>query len=616
MSRSKTHVSALLAQGLAACCLCMAAPCQAETLEFPGSPLKRSFDGVFSSLIPAAPSSNTVIVQSGSAARGVYGGFNSPSEQPATPAAAAGDAEGLGTAQANTVILLSGTISGAVGGWANGFSQRNSIVVSGGTLTGLLAGGLSYAPVTGNMVTVNAGTVRTNACGGVSRKGIALQNRVSIGGEASVLEATGGEGDAGAVRNAVFLWGGAVESGVAGGHSESGTAVGNEVAFHSGTVAGNVAGGLAEGLLASRNVVVLGSFAQANPPGCQGFVTGGQSAQGSAEHNAVVMHRGFVKGSVRGGAGAVLASSNKASVRGGSVAGEVAGGVSQRNASGNSVSISGGDVADAVGGRIAGDVKAPGGVAQMLGVDKAASIAQESPAPGQKEAGEREEARERDLREAHPEPGGEGRTARPKDRAKDRSEGKAPKDAKETKDKGPARACGNTVSVTGGRVLGNVTGGISEKGAATGNTVEVSSKATFSETGVLQGGIGRQAFEGNALEVSGPVKAGSARAFERWRFDMPPALGPCLHLAGTAVLGEKGRTTQIAILGTDPASPLPERFVLVRAEGGIDLGGGGLQASQEGIPHGGELFDCGFAVEGNELVATVRNVRKASEGAR
>ena len=45
MSRRKTHFSALLAQGLAAFALCMAAPCQAETLEYPGTPLKRSFDG-------------------------------------------------------------------------------------------------------------------------------------------------------------------------------------------------------------------------------------------------------------------------------------------------------------------------------------------------------------------------------------------------------------------------------------------------------------------------------------------------------------------------------------------------------------------------------------------
>ena len=643
MSRRMTQLSALLAQGLAACALCMAAPCQAETLEFPGSPLKRSFDGIFSSLIPDAPSSNTVIVregaipgrvyggsakgegtvsgntvivQSGSATRGVFGGFNSPSENPALPKEKLEDAEGLGTAQANTVILLSGTISGAVGGWANGFAQRNGIVVSGGTLTGLLAGGLSYAPVTGNMVTINAGTVKTNACGGVSRTGMAFQNRVSIGGEAVVLEATGGEGSGGAVRNAVFLWGGAVEGGVAGGHSDSGTAVGNEVAFHAGTVGGHVAGGIAEDLLASRNIVVLGSPVKADPPDCHGFVTGGQSGEGPAEHNAVIMHRGFVAGNLRGGAGASFASGNKAAVRGGAVAGEVAGGVSLHQASDNSVAIDGGDVADAVGGRIADDVEAPGDVARMLGVDKAASIAQDKAAPEEKAARAREEARERKLREAHPEPGAtssaKAAPRQPKPKKKDKSRAPGSPGAQETEHKGPARACGNTVAVTGGRVLGSVTGGISEKGVATGNTVELGSKASFGEACVLQGGVGKEAFEGNALEVEGQVKAGSARAFERWRFDRPPATEACLQLAGKAVLGEKGRTTQIAILDVDPATPLPERFVLVRAEGGIDLAGGSLQASQEGIVHGAELFDCDFAVEGNELVARVRNVRKAA----
>ena len=75
MSRHMTQLSALLAQGLAACALCMAAPCQAETLEFPGSPLKRSFDGIFSSLIPDAPSSNTVIVREGAIPGRVYGGY-------------------------------------------------------------------------------------------------------------------------------------------------------------------------------------------------------------------------------------------------------------------------------------------------------------------------------------------------------------------------------------------------------------------------------------------------------------------------------------------------------------------------------------------------------------
>lgn len=633
MSRRKTHFSALLAQGLAAFALCMAAPCQAETLEYPGPPLKRSFDGIFSSLIPGAPSSNTVIVrdgaipgrvyggsakgedtvsgntvifQNGSATRGVFGGFNSPSEAPAVSkeqAAGSSDAsEGLGSAEANTVILLSGTISGAVGGWANGFAQRNSIVVSGGTLTGLVAGGLSYAPVTGNMVTINAGTVKANACGGVSKSGMAFQNRVSIGGEAVVRKATGGEGMGNAVRNAVFIWGGALEGDCSGGHSDKGMAVSNEVAFHAGTAGGHVAGGIAEELLASRNTVVLGYPVRAAALECQGFVTGGQSGQGSAEWNSVVMHRGVVAGSLRGGAGAQQATDNMATVRGGSVAGEVSGGVSLHKACDNSVAISGGSVADVVGGRIASDVRAPGSASGMLGADSGID-AQDKASPEQ-EAARAQEDLERLVREGHPVPAARSR-AKPREKAKDKTREQAPKDSS------PAMACDNTVAVTGGRVLGSVTGGISDKGIATGNTVHVASKASFGEACVLQGGVGKEAFEGNSLEVEGPVKAGSARAFEIWSFAMPPAGEPCLQLAGKAVLGEKGRTTQIAILGADPASPLPERFVLVRAQAGIDLAGGRLQASQEGIAHGTELFDCDFAVEGDELVAIVKNVRKA-----
>ena len=94
MSRRMTQLSALLAQGLAACALCMATPCQAETLEFPGSPLKRSFDGIFSSLIPDAPSSNTVIVREGAIPGRVYGG----------------SAKGEGTVSGNTGTLYAGGI--------------------------------------------------------------------------------------------------------------------------------------------------------------------------------------------------------------------------------------------------------------------------------------------------------------------------------------------------------------------------------------------------------------------------------------------------------------------------------------------------------------------------
>ena len=183
-SHRKTKVHSLALAALAAlCALSVPAPSPADQIEYPPAQLKRSFDGIFSSLIPDTPSPNQVIIRNGSIpgrvyggsakgegtvsgnsvvvlggsiARGVAAGFNSPSENPTD----CKDGQQTGRAISNAILVLGGTVSGAVAGWSNGPALGNTVTVAGGSITGTLAGGLAYAQASGNQVFLSGGPQR------------------------------------------------------------------------------------------------------------------------------------------------------------------------------------------------------------------------------------------------------------------------------------------------------------------------------------------------------------------------------------------------------------------------------------------------------------------------
>ena len=240
-------------------------------------------------------------------------------------------------------------------------------------------------------------------------------------------------------------------------------------------------------------------------------------------------------------------------VESGTVQGEVTGGEGTSQAVDNTVRLSGGSVQDVTGGRVTDREHVLGHVNQIFGQDP--------------------------------------------------EENEEPQDSSGTQ----KLASRNQVIISGGSVFGSVTGGISESGSATDNTVVISENATLSDSTVLSGGDAPTTFSGNVLEVSGAIMANSIRNFETIRFASPAMEGGCLILSGKAVLSAKGQTAKIVVSQLASGAKLPESFVLIHAEDGIDLGGGSFTKKQPGVRHGASSVTLLYSLsrDGRDLIATV-----------
>lgn len=101
--------------------------------------------------------------------------------------------------------------------------------------------------------------------------------------------------------------------------------------------------------------------------------------------------------------------------------------------------------------------------------------------------------------------------------------------------------------------------------------------------------------------------ANSIRNFETIRFASPAMEGGCLILSGKAVLSAKGQTAKIVVSQLASGAKLPESFVLIHAEEGIDLGGGSFTKKQPGVRHGASSVTLLYSLsrDGRDLIATV-----------
>ena len=389
--------------------------------------------------------------------------------------------------------------------------------------------------------------------GAIARKGLADGNHVTISEGADALAVTGGIGESGAMGNSVLVIGGTLKGDATGGASRQGTAGGNQIILHGGQIGGSILGGHSADRAAMHNNVFLVPAPGGTPIVCQGDISGGQSDKGTAEHNGVRMGSGMVYGSIFGARGSDRASSNHVDVESGTVQGEVTGGEGTSQAVDNTVRLSGGSVQDVTGGRVTDREHVLGHVNQIFGQDP--------------------------------------------------EENEEPQDSSGTQ----KLASRNQVIISGGSVFGSVTGGISESGSATDNTVVISENATLSDSTVLSGGDAPTTFSGNVLEVSGAIMANSIRNFETIRFASPAMEGGCLILSGKAVLSAKGQTAKIVVSQLASGAKLPESFVLIHAEDGIDLGGGSFTKKQPGVRHGASSVTLLYSLsrDGRDLIATV-----------
>ena len=308
---------------------------------------------------------NTVTVSGGTVNGNAYGGYAGSY----TPQGSQG-----GTVKGNTVTASGGTITGnAYGGYAEaGVVTDNTLEVkksetASGTITGNAYGGYAETGnaignhfkmedgVVGTAYTGSVDEVDESYYGGYSSYGSANENTVDISGGAIHGSVNGGwaegsrdnndnpaKGDA--KSNVVTITGGTINDFIYGGFASNGRAEGNRVDISGGIETKSVYGGAARestSVVTGNTVTISGGTIGTDD---DYGVYGGMSFESSVNENDVIISGGNISGGVIGGyAGFACPIGNTVTISGGTIDGVVAGGVSFGGAvDHNTVTIKGG----------------------------------------------------------------------------------------------------------------------------------------------------------------------------------------------------------------------------------------------------------------------------------
>ena len=232
-----------------------------------------------------------------------------------------------------------------------GEARGNSLVMGGGTVKTFLIGGESVSGlVSGNKIEMHGGTVGKSVYAGYTNGGGASGNELVVDGGTISGNAFGSFIDAGSTQdtrgNKVSFGGTASVGNLIGGFSENGGATGNTVTVSGGTLA-RIRGGESVGNTVSGNTVLVtgGTIGTSDD---DGQICGGYTVTGAAENNSVTIEGGTIATNAQGGyvdSGTGAASGNTVRISGGSVGkylygGHTVGGL----ASGNKIEMHGGEV--------------------------------------------------------------------------------------------------------------------------------------------------------------------------------------------------------------------------------------------------------------------------------
>ncbi len=226
----------------------------------------------------------------------------------------------------------------------------NIITVQSGTIGGYVYGGVhATSSITSNSVAISGGSVGRDVYGGYTWGGNALDNTVTIGGGMITGMVYGGQSLTGSAQANKVAIGGGTMSFVYGGYSHTSTASSNNVTVSGGSMSSVYGGISGNGTVSSNSVTVSG--------GSMTNVYGGQSGDGAAQQNNVTISGGRITGMGNGGYsdnGSAL--SNSLAINGGTITNSVYGGYSNRDdALGNTVTVSAGTISNSVHGGYSND---------------------------------------------------------------------------------------------------------------------------------------------------------------------------------------------------------------------------------------------------------------------
>ena len=248
----------------------------------------------------------------------------------------------------NNLILIEGdhSIEGIYGGLSeNGNSNNNAIIIKGKVNSSYISAGNSYnGNADNNIVFISNDSNTPLAAGGIANNGTANNNIVFIT-DSNAREIYGGitenssddyDSTVNADYNTVIINNSEIGS-VAGGYTNNGTATNNLVSISDSDTHGDIYGGLSINGNAENNIIII-----SNTDAASGNIAGGSSRTGNAEGNTVLISDdSTISGRIYGGRSSEgNANSNTVLINNSTLLGNVYGGnSSEGNANGNIVII-------------------------------------------------------------------------------------------------------------------------------------------------------------------------------------------------------------------------------------------------------------------------------------
>ena len=237
---------------------------------------------------------NTVEVNSGTLnSRFIYGGLSTSDNADSFTA-------NKTEANNNQVIIKEAVITSSTldifGGYAEGNTDNNLILIEGDHSIDGIYGGISENGNSNNNAIIIKGKVNSSyISAGNSDNGNADNNLVSISDSSTNADIYGGQSLNGDANNTVIINNSEAGS-VTGGYTNSGTANNNFVSISSRNTHGDIYGGQSLNGDANNNIIIISETVAAS-----GRIAGGRSSEGNTNNNTVIISDSTIQGNIYGG---------------------------------------------------------------------------------------------------------------------------------------------------------------------------------------------------------------------------------------------------------------------------------------------------------------------------
>ena len=238
---------------------------------------------------------NTVEVNSGTLnSRFIYGGLSTSDNDDYFTA-------NKTEANNNQVIIKEAVITSSTlnifGGYAEGNTNNNLVLIEGDHSTAGIYGGISENGNSNNNAIIIKGKVNSSyISAGNSDNGNADNNLVSISDSSTNADIYGGQSLNGDANNNTVIINNSEAGSVTGGYTNSGTANNNFVSISSRNTHGDIYGGQSLNGDANNNIIIISETVAAS-----GRIAGGRSSEGNTNNNTVIISDSTIQGNIYGG---------------------------------------------------------------------------------------------------------------------------------------------------------------------------------------------------------------------------------------------------------------------------------------------------------------------------